>query len=214
VRRRETSAVREVEVVVRANDRTLVALDDLARIPFRHAVRKGYGQPQRSALSLGADFDVMGPILPDTGAFVLGALAGQLDLADLALRLRLRYGQDIGDNAAAPLGLALSQWLLGLDLGLYKLFDVGPHGFGFGLRGGLDWLAQRFETRGVAPDRNQLAGRFGSMLRAELAFGPTVALTLDAGVEAWLLEVQRGAKSALEARVVPLVTLGFGVLLP
>lgn len=214
VRRREASAVREVEVQVRANDHTVVALDDLQRIPFRHAVRKGYGQTERSALSLGADLDVSGPILPDTGAFVLGALAGQLDLADLAIRLRLRYGQDVGQNTSENLGLTMSQSLLGLDLGLYKLFDLGPHGLGFGLRGGIDWLAQRFDTRGDAPDRDQLVGRVGSLVRAEFALGPSVALTIDGGAEAWLLEIEDGTTSKLEARVAPLFTLGFGVLLP
>jgi len=214
VRRRESSAVRELEVQVRPDDRTTVVLADLVRIPFRHVVRKGYGQAERSAFSLGADLDVTGAVLPDTGAFVLVAVAAQLDLADLAIRLRLRYGQDVGDNSSAPLGLVVSQSLFGLDLGLFKLFDLGPHGLGFGLRGGIDWLAQRFETRGDAPDRDQLVGRIGSLVRAEFALAPTVALTLDAGAEAWLMEVARPDGSALEARVVPIVSLGFGVLLP
>ena len=214
VRRRESAAVRELEVQVRPDVRTTVVLADLVRIPFRHVVRKGYGQAERSAFSLGADLDVTGAVLPDTGAFVLGAVAAQLDLADLAIRLRLRYGQDVGDNSSAPLGLVVSQSLFGLDLGLFKLFDLGSHGLGFGLRGGIDWLAQRFETRGEAPDRDQLVGRIGSLVRAEFALAPTVALTLDAGAEAWLIEVARADGSALEARVVPIVSLGFGVLLP
>jgi hypothetical protein len=202
----------EKEVVVRANVQTALATGDLQPVPYRHAVRKGYGQPVRSAVSLGADLELSGPILPETGAVFLGALTAQLDLADLALRARLRYGRSGADGSGVP----VSQGVLGADLGLYKLFDLGPHGVGFGVRGGVDWLAQRFETTGDAPDRDQVAGRIGPVVRTELALGASVALTLDLGAEAWIVEEADATDgtTSVRAEVVPFVTLGVGVLLP
>jgi hypothetical protein len=220
LRRREAAAVREREVLLLAHVRTPVPTASLRLVPYRHAVRKGYGQARRSALSLGADLEGTGPLLGDTSVSLGGALGLQLDLPALALRARLR------SLSAAGLGdLALTQHALGLDLAAYRLFDLGRHGLGFGLRAGLDWVAQRFETAGEAPARDQVVWRLAPLLRAELALGGRVALNLDAGAEVVLLERLTGRGSvgpsgtpsgvaALEARVVPVITLGFGVLLP
>lgn len=211
VRRRETARVWEKEVAVRATGLTTLAAADLAPVPYRHAVRKGYGQPDRSAVSLGVDLELAGPILPDTGALFLGALTLQLDLADLALRARLRYGRSASDAS----GLPVEQGVLGADLGLYRLFDIGPHGVGFGVRAGVDWIAQRFDTTGDAPDRDQVAGRIGPIIRTEIALGAAVALTLDLGAEAWIVEAADGDGTvSTRAEVVPFVSLGVGVLLP
>jgi len=211
VRRRETARVWEKEVAVRATDLTTLAAADLSPVPYRHAVRKGYGQSVRSAVSLGVDLEVAGPILPETGALFMGAVTAQLDLADLALRARLRYGRSASDAS----GLAVQQGVLGADVGLYRLFDLGPHGIGFGVRAGVDWIAQRFETTGEAPDRDQVTGRIGPLIRTELALGASVALTLDLGAEAWIVEAADAAGHvSTRAEVVPLMALGIGVLLP
>lgn len=210
VRRRDTAAIFESERQVIAGQVTELAPDDFIRMPYRHAVRRGYGQVERRALSLGADFEVAGPLLPETGALMSGALAAQLDLAELALRLRVRFAQSHSDNAY----LDMTQRLLGLDLGLFKLVDLGPHGLGFGVRLGVDWLAQRFEGLGRAPSKDQLIGRVGPFLRAEWALSPSLTLVLDGGAEAYLMTVSRGGREVLEPRVIPTVGLGFGVLLP
>lgn len=211
VRRRETARVWEKEVKVKALGQTDLAAHELSAVPYRHAVRKGYGQAERSALSVGADLEMTGPILPETGAVLLGAVTVQLDLADLALRARLRYGRSWSDSS----GIALQQGVLGADIGLYKLFDLGPHGVGFGLRGGVDWLSQSFDTTGDAPDRNQVTGRLGPVVRTELALTSTIALTLDLGAEAWIVEeAQADGTTRVGAEVVPLMTLGVGILLP
>jgi hypothetical protein len=214
VRRRETSAVFESERPIVAGQITELNNDDFARVPYRHAVRRGYGQVQRQAVSLGADFEVAGPLLPETGLLMAGAVSGQLDLADLALRLRLRFAQSTSDNAYVD----MTQRLLGLDLGLYKLIDLGRHGLGFGVRLGVDWFAQRFEGPGRAPSKDQVVGRFGPFVRAEWALSSDLALQLDVGAEAYLMSVERGGErrgeGVLEPRVVPTIGLGFGVLLP
>jgi len=211
VRRRETARVFEKEVTVTALAQTTLASNDLVAVPYRHAVRKGYGQVERSAISIGGDVEVTGAILPETGALILAALTVQLDLADLAVRARLRYGRSWSESD----GLPMQQGVLGADIGVYKLFELGPHGFGFGLRGGVDWLSQTFDSSGDAPDRNQVAGRIGPVVRTELALTPSIALTLDLGAEAWIVEEARAdGTSKIGAEVVPLMSLGLGILLP
>ncbi len=209
LRRRETSVVFERELALIANARTSVPESDFSLVPYRHAVRKGYGQEKRLALSLGADVEATGPMLEGMSVAVGGAIGLQLDLADLALRLRTRYLHGSGTGT-----LPLEQHTLGLDVAAYKLFDIGPHGLGFGLRVGADWVAQRFETTGLAPARDQFVSRFAPLLRAELALGGSVALNLDGGAEISLLELEQNGTTSLEARVTPVITLGFGVLLP
>ena len=211
IRRRETAVVYEREIRLASNDRATVAAADLEQIPYRHAVRKGYGQVQRSAYSLGADLEVLGPVVPLAGPIGTIAVAAQLDLKDLALRARVRFGHGFTTSGGAN----MSELLVGGDLGIYKLFDLGPHGFGFGVRLGADWIQQSFDSRGDAPTRNQLAARGGPFLRAEFALAPTVALTLDGGVDVYLIDaIQDDGKSALDARVVPVGTIGFGIMLP
>jgi hypothetical protein len=148
-------------------------------------------------------------MLDETSPGLGGAIGLQLDLADLALRLRTRYLQGSGTGA-----LAFEQHTLGLDVAAYKLFDIGAHGLGFGLRVGADWVAQRFETTGFAPARDQFVSRVAPLLRAELALGGRVALNLDGGAEITLLELEQDGATSLEARVTPVITFGFGVLLP
>ncbi len=210
VRRREAAAIFEREVTLLADRTTALGRADMARVPFRHAVRKGYGLAERRVLSLGADVELAGPLLPGTGILWLGAVSMQLDFAAIAFRARLRFGESGSENAR----VALSQRLLGLDVGINHLFDIGRHGLGFGLRAGLDWLAQRFDAVGEAPPNDQLVGRIGPFARAELALGGTVTLQLDAGFEVYLIEVDDAGRSVVEPRVLPTVALGLGFLLP
>jgi hypothetical protein len=184
------------------------SVGDLEPIPFRHAVRRGYGQPERRALSLGLASEVAGPVLAGTGVFVSGAITGQLDLADLALEARVRFGGSRGDNGF----VAIDQTLLGVDAAIYHVFELGRHGVGFGLRLGVDWLAQRFDSAGGADDVDQVVPRVGPYLRAEWALGSSMALSLDAGMDAYLVEVADGDTSALEPRLVPTVSLGLAFL--
>ncbi|MFO0746795.1 MAG: caspase family protein [Myxococcota bacterium] len=210
VRRREPAAVFESQLDIRPDATTDLDPDAMERVPFRHAVRKGYGLKQRRALSLGADAELAGALLDGTGLLYGGALTAQLDLADIAVQVRFRYAHSDSSNAR----LELSTNLIGLDAGLYHLFDLGRHGVGFGLRAGVDWLAQRFVTQGEAPPTNQVLGRVGPFGRIELALGGAVTLQLDGGVEVYLLDVKYGQRTSLEPRVLPTVSLGIAVLLP
>lgn len=210
VRRREPDAVYERAVRLEAGVVRPLAADDFTRVPFRHAVRKGYGLVERRALSLGLDTEGASALF-GSGLMGFVAIAGQVDWADLAVRTRLRFGWSQPDHTT----LDASQSLLGVDVGIYHLFDVGAHGVGFGLRAGADWLAQRFETTGDAPDVNQIIGRVGPFGRVELALGGSIALQLDVGVEVYVLDVAGapGSRSEVAARVLPTATLGLAFAL-
>ncbi|MFO0746771.1 MAG: caspase family protein [Myxococcota bacterium] len=210
VRRVDGAMAAEKRVLLQPGERVATAIDDLEPIPFRHAVRRGYGQLERRALSVGVATEVAGPVLAGTGVFVGGALTGQLDLADLALEARVRFGGSSGDNGF----VGIDQTLLGVDAGLFHLFELGRHGFGFGVRLGVDWLAQRFSSAGGADDVDQVVPRVGPFVRAEWALGSSVALGLDAGMDAYLVDLADDQGHALTPRLVPTVALGVAILWP
>ncbi len=213
VRRRGTSALHEANVKVSPGADIDVANADMERIPYRQTVRRGYTNSIRSALSFGVAFEMSGPIQSNTGVGLFGALQGQLDLADLALQARFRYGRTEGDNST----LSVVQTLYGLDLGIFKLFDFEDTDFaaGLGLRGGVEWLFQRFDTRGVAPTRDQAVGRIAPALRLEYAPTAAMALQLDCGADIYVMEVEReSGRRVVETPVAPFCSFGFGAYLP
>ncbi len=210
VRRRESAAVYEKLLEVAPNQVTDVGDDSLARVPFRSAVRKGLGQ-SREALSLGAAIELTAPIVDQTGYVLAGALGVQLDFEDLALQLRVRYGQ----SSEAHERVTFTQHLLGLDAGIFHLFDVGPHGAGFGVRGGVDWFAQRLASDGDAPDADQIIGRVGPFGRLEIALGPVLTLNVDLGIEVYFINAAHlDGGSALAAHAILTSCVGLSGALP
>lgn len=212
VRRRGNRAVEEATVVIDSGRTTVLSAADMERIPYGRTVRKGLTRSD-SVWSLGAAFELAGPTRDNLSVGTWAALYGQLDTEALALRLSLRYGR----STAANPDLALTQDMLGLDLGAYKIFDVGatPLGIGLGVRLGLEWFHQSFETTGVAPSRQQLAGRAAPVLRVELTPAPAFALTLDCGADIYVLEGQgSGGVASIETPVVPFCALGASAYLP
>ena len=205
VRRRVDGGVWEGAVAVTADARSEVGPGDLTRVPFRETVRKGYAPNAASAWSLGAAFELGGPPLPDTGLGLYGAVTAQLDLTDVTLALRLRYGRSSSANET----LALTQDLFGVDVGVFKLFDL-TRGLaaGIGLRVGGDFVSQHFDTRGTAPSRGVALGRLAPVLRLEAAPAASVSLSLDCGADIELVELDDGAGRGLATPVVPFCALG------
>ena len=178
--------------------------------PFRRAVRLELPGTPSSAWSLGGGLEMSAPIVPDTGAGLFGALAVQLDLPDVALVLRARYGKTSGrvDD------IALSHVLVGVELAAYKLFDlpIADFALGFGVRGGLDYLTRRSTAPERASALDQFAGHLGPVARIEWAPARFLALNLDCGVDAWILDaptVPGGAPRG--SPLVPYCSLGFGM---
>jgi len=208
VRRRARDGVWEGHVAVAADSRAEVRDGDLSRVPFRETVRKGYAPDAGSAWSLGGAFEIGGPPLPDTGLGLYGALTAQLDLADVTLALRFRYGRSTSTNDT----LSLTQDLFGVDLGVFKLFDL-TRGLaaGVGVRVGGDFVSQRFDTRGRAPSRGVALGRLAPVVRLEAAPSPTVGLALDCGADIELVELEDEGGSGLSTPVVPFCSLGIAL---
>lgn len=192
------------EIELDAGRVTRIASDDLEPIPFRHAIRKGYGQYERVAVSVGLGGEVAGPVLAGTGVVGAGTIGLQVDWAELSFAARARFGGSAGDNGR----VAFTQRLVGLDVGLYHVFDVGDHGLGFGVRAGGDWLAQVADGVVSREESDQLVGRVGPFVRGELALGGAFAVTLDVGVDAYVV----GVEGELEPRLVPSAALGVAFL--
>lgn len=210
VRRREPAAAYEKVVQIKLDAPTLIGADALERVPFRHAVRKGSYGLARPSLSLGLFVDGTAPLLNEAGVLIAGALGLQVDFADLALQARVRYGRSWNSNDY----VAMSLQLVGVDAALFHLFDVGDHGVGFGVRAGMDWLRQRFETAGVAPDVDQLVARFGPMVRVEIALGASFTLSADIGVDVYLINAHRKGGTSLAANAAAAANFGVSGVLP
>jgi len=214
VRRLTRDAAFEGRVVVAAGARAAVDPDQLQAIPYRHAIRKGYGLVHRAAWSIGLAAELTSPLLDSDGPLLAGALTAQLDVPAASLALRLRYAHGARDDG---LFVSYDESLVGLDASAWHLFDVSAAlGVGFGVRLGCDWLHQSFDAYGAAPPVDTTAPRVGSFARAELALGGSVALTLDVGVEVYLFAkaVGEATTTTTSSTLVGVTSLGLMVRVP
>ena len=94
---------------------------------------------------------------------------------------------------------------LDIDTIVSHVFDVPVVSIGVGVGGGLSWLRQTFETRGVAPPRNTLAGHVDIVLAFlwDLPRGFYIETTIAGQV--YLLRQQR-ANDARDVSIAPVVT--------
>ena len=212
VRRRGRRSVHEVTVLLRSGG--TVRTEQMTELPYGRTVRKGLAQERSTAWSLQVLAEVGGPLLPGTTVGAGVTLGVQLDLEPLALQLRVRYGRAIAENAT----VSLSQDMLGVDLGVLKVFDIPrtPLGIGLGIRVGGDQIWQRFDTAGSAPPRSQWAWRFGPFVRFELPLHPNVGLLLDAGADIHFVDrlPADGVAGGIEARVVAFAAFGLTFWFP
>ncbi len=210
VRRRYGRLVFEQRLSVKEGETRRV--DDMVAVPFGRSVRKGY-TPNRSVWSLIAGAEVAGGVLAGASVGGYGVLGAQVDLSVIALNLRVRYGRSSLDATE----ISGTQDMLGADLGAFALFDLprAPLSLGLGLRVGVDWFRQTFETSGVAPNRHQAVFRFAPIARLEWAMAPRWTLSLDGGAETYLLHTLDPSASDddLAPRIVPFGGLTLGVYL-
>ena len=212
VRRRSHRAVYEKKVKVRSGQ--TVQLAGMTRVPYGRTVRKGHSADRTSAWSISAGADVSGHVLANTGIAGYGNVGLQVDLSQISLQWRLRYGQSNSENS----DLGLTQHLLGTDLGAYKVFDI-PRvnmGIGLGIRLGMDYVSQRFDTKGTANTRNGIAWRAAPLLRIEANLGSWAYLNVDGGADIYVVNELKQSDSGgtWTTRVVPFGALSLGVYLP
>ena len=206
VRRRGPDAVQETTVALAGGEVEAVRADEMDVIPYGRTVRKGTSATGRS-WRLAATADLAGPTGSGLSAVAGGAVAAQIDLAAVSLQARARYGFASATNP----DVSLDQHLVGGDVGAFKLFDVvGGGGFnlglGAGVRGGADWLAQRFTGPATAPDRDQLVFRAAPVLRLEVSPSASWVATVDCGADIYVLREVDGAGTPVS----PFCSLGLG----
>jgi hypothetical protein len=201
VRFREADSVREQSLSLVSGETQHVSLTDMEVQPYGMTARKGMASQRRYAA--GIAFGVVGEGQPlfELGPGGGGWIGGRVDFAQATLIPRMRYTLHRSENQ----DLALTHHQVGLDLSLYKLFDVGRVALGGGVRLGGDLALQRFDTAGVADPRQSVLGRGGPILRADWSVRPRVTIGLEGGVDTLLYssELNRG----LATRAVPWVGL-------
>ena len=203
VRLRDEDAVYETRAEVGPSERVVVDADDYEAVPYGRSVRKGLDRSRRSAWAAATAVELGGPLREGLDPTLLGAAGMRVDLRALSLELRARYGLSGSENEE----VTLTQQQVGVDLGAYRLFDLGSFSPGFGLRVGGDYVDQRFDTRGTAPARQAMVGRAGAVVRLEYAALPWLSTQLYGGVDAYLLDAET-------LRAVPFGGAGLTVYLP
>ena len=203
VRWRTPEHVFEAEVSVPEGGTAEVGPEDLRLLPIGQTARRGGEDWHRPALSLVAGGGVMGPMADGLGVMPTAHLGLRLDTSFLTFQLGARYGRDGAKNSE----LSVTEDVIGAELGLVRLADVGPVSLGAGMVAGLDGVFQRFETPGVAPARSALAGRVGAVARLEGAVHPRVSIGVQGGVDA----VLSPGEGEIHTEVVPHVALDVGM---
>ncbi len=199
VRQRRDDSVRESEVTIGADESVVVAGSDMTVMPYGRTARKGMAARSRSAVGLTLAGGVVGPSLAELGTAPSGAVGVRADLTGASVQGRVRAAR----YATGAGGLSVSHQETGADLSILKLFDVGRFAPGLGLRGGGDGVFQRFETEGKAPPRKAFVGRFGPLLRLEVAPGARIAFGIDLGAEARFQRVEQAVGVGLVTTLVP-----------
>jgi len=197
VRKREASQLWEASARVAEGE--VVALTELAPIPYGVTVRKGYSE-SASAVVIGGGGGA--PMLDNYDYGGLGRLGLRLDLEVLTLTPRLRYSRYGASNE----DLNLVQQTAGAELSAVHYLDRGDWAAGIGLSAGADGVWQVFETDGEAAPRRALVGRTGPLLRLEYAPAARWLVGLEAGADVYLLQLE-DTEAQLDTPVVPYVYL-------
>lgn len=218
VRRRGTRDVQEVRARVVAGRVTTVHTEDMARVPYGTTVRKGYARRKSVAGALVTSFELAGPFVPKLGLGYYPNLGLKLDLQQLTLLPRVRYGYSANPERfpepGEPTPVGVTQHLVGFDVGVLKLFDARRLSPGIGIRAGGDMVWQSFDTSGFAPPRRQLVGRFGPIVRLEYAPVARLVLSLDVGADIYVMRgVDEDGTAKIAVPVAPYGGVGLGAYL-
>lgn len=187
-RLREADGVREARLTIARGEVAALARSDMQAVPYGATVRRGLTERRRSiAATVGGG--ITGPWVPDTVPAPVGAMGARLDSPALSFGLRAHVAASTSDNGA----VALIQRRVGLDVEAVRRVDLGPVSPGFGVRLGGDLVAQAFRTDGEAAPHQDVVGRVGPWLGADLALSARLAIGVAGGAD---VELYRTLDSA------------------
>ncbi|TPV96852.1 MAG: caspase family protein [Myxococcales bacterium FL481] len=209
VRRRARDEVRERRVEVVRGRVTALGVDEMRAVPYGTTVRRGYDASRRYAGAVSAESGVAMSLANPGRLGVVTALGVRVDLRRFSFAARLRHGFERADNR----DVEIEQHLLGGDVGLLKVFDVGRWTPAAGIRVGGDWVRQTFTSGGNAPARSSAVWRGGPMLQLGMAVSRRVSLLVGGGADLYLLPEYHSAteETRLAARFLPYGTLGLAI---
>jgi hypothetical protein len=198
VRHRGVHGVREGAVQVALDNPTDVRVGDLAPVSVGRTIRKGY-TPE--PLAVGVSVGVVASVSErqSLGVAPIGHLGLRLDGPQLSGLFRVRGTARRVEND----DLVMNEEFVGIDGTALRLVDIGRVSPGIGLRLGVDAVQQRFKTDGVAPPRQALVGRAGSVLRVETGVGARGSLALEGSLDVVVQRVEQDGVDGLASTAVP-----------
>ncbi len=198
VRRRGAELVREAEVAVERGHTSVLDDEAMVALAYGRTVRKGLAERKRLAVGISLAGGITGATIQGTGAAPTAGLRVRFDLVPLTLTTRVHYTPQRLTNEF----LTTRIHRVGLDLAVSKMFDVGRVAPGIGVRGGLDWFGQDFDTPGVAPSRSGLGGRVGMLVGLDVSVAPRFVIGMSGGADILLYSTGDGA-DARQIRATP-----------
>ena len=183
LRLRTERAVFEGSTVVKSGQTQQIRRNQLSVVPYGRTVRKGYRENQNAVFGVIVGGVATGAVTDGFGPNFGAVLGVRADFKPLSLEVRARGSLANSGN----LDLDINQRALGVDLTVLKLYDPGYLSLGFGFRTAVDWVEQRFDTRGQAPGRSSVVGRAAPVLRIEKAIGANTSIIGSAFVDGALI---------------------------
>lgn len=199
IRRRANDHLRQGSVPLVAGKVVQVSMRKFPRIAYARVVRKG-GTSKRTAHSLRLDFRQRGPVLTGMGAMPLVGLRYNLALSALTISPEVAFGQQ--DSANVSLTARTRELQMGLRV--TRGFDIRTLTLSAGVVAGLSRFSQQFQTQGVAPSKNAIAGYTGLTFELQHAIAGPVYASLNADLLTYILNQQGSMESS---RVTPLTYL-------
>ena len=158
VRERRADELREGTVAVSSNETTAVRTDEFERIGYARLVRKG-GTGRRIAHGPQLFYRFRGEVLNGLGPMHLFGVSYPVVLPWFTLTPRIGYGQARAENDI----LEVETREVDLLVAATRAFDWSRFTVAAGLQIGGAYWGQRFETPGLAPDRDAFGFLLGGI---------------------------------------------------
>ena len=178
VQRRGRTTYREYRFSLRTGAVVHLNATPYRTVAYDRLVRKGGGR-RKAIHGLNLMGGARGEILTGQGTTGHAVLGYSLDLPWLSVGVRARFA--MSDTPSTDGAMVMSDTELGLGLVVQRYIDFSWMSISLGLIVEGVYHHQRFDTQGVAPDRNGFGVGFGGFLALERTLWPSVSLRLEGG---------------------------------